>query len=102
MVIVEVKSPYIFKILQDNRVQKYVHHDHIKHCNDAEIPKWIVKAKIDLEKIGEQRYCFCNKPYDGSRMVQCDSCLDWFHTKCVGIKWKQITANNEFLCTNCL
>ena len=102
MVIIEVKSPYLFKVLIDNRIQKIVHHDYIKPCTDREMPKWIAKAKNDLIKVGEQRFCFCNKPYDGTRMIQCDSCKNWFHIKCVNIKWKNITADKEYYCTNCL
>ncbi|CAN0038377.1 unnamed protein product [Choristocarpus tenellus] len=35
---------------------------------------------------GGNRYCLCRGPNDGSFMVGCDSCEEWFHGACVNIK----------------
>ena len=28
-------------------------------------------------------YCVCHLPDDGSLMIQCSKCQEWFHTKCI-------------------
>ena len=28
-------------------------------------------------------YCICRLPDDGSQMIECDKCQNWFHTNCV-------------------
>ena len=28
-------------------------------------------------------YCVCHLPDDGSQMVQCSNCFEWYHVKCV-------------------
>ena len=53
-------------------------------------------------QIGEednQTYCICNQPSFG-KMIECDSCMNWFHYKCVGMN-----DNDEepasWLCAEC-
>ncbi|CAB4061353.1 unnamed protein product [Lepeophtheirus salmonis] len=36
----------------------------------------------------ERLWCICNQPHNNRFMICCDSCLDWFHGKCVGITKK--------------
>ena len=31
-------------------------------------------------------FCICREVYDGSPMICCDACDNWFHYKCVGIR----------------
>ena len=40
-------------------------------------------------------FCVCRLPDNGSLMVQCDKCRDWFHTLCLNINYskKCITKN---------
>lgn len=46
--------------------------------------------------LAPKRYCFCMQTDDGSCMVYCELCEDWFHTRCVGnIK------HDVFLCNRC-
>lgn len=35
---------------------------------------------------GGNRYCLCRGPNDGSFMVGCDTCEEWFHGACVKLK----------------
>lgn len=35
---------------------------------------------------GGNRYCLCRGPNDGTFMVQCDDCDQWFHGSCVNLK----------------
>jgi zinc finger SWIM domain-containing protein 3 len=49
-------------------------------------------------------YCYCRKKDDGKQMVECSSCFEWFHRRCLlenGINIKGI-RNREFNCTRCL
>jgi hypothetical protein len=35
----------------------------------------------------DKLYCICRKPYvNGVFMIACDSCQEWYHGECVGIK----------------
>lgn len=43
------------------------------------------KVVAALEDEGN-RYCLCRGPNDGSFMVGCDTCEEWFHGACVKIK----------------
>lgn len=36
------------------------------------------------EKYMPKTYCFCGKEDDGSTMVECGVCEEWFHLDCVG------------------
>ncbi|XP_038054514.1 histone lysine demethylase PHF8-like isoform X2 [Patiria miniata] len=47
-------------------------------------------------------YCICRQPYDASRfMIECDSCQDWFHGSCVGVREDQSADIEEYHCPNC-
>lgn len=41
----------------------------------------------------------CNKPDDGSPMICCDKCEQWFHWSCVGVK--KDPGNDPWFCTSC-
>ena len=28
-------------------------------------------------------YCYCRSPNDGTQVVQCNMCKDWFHLNCL-------------------
>jgi len=30
--------------------------------------------------------CFCKKPFGGRAMIECSSCLSWFHLSCVNVR----------------
>ena len=102
MLITEVKSPYVFKVMIKNNKEKIVNHDQIKLCKDTLLPKWILKAKTELDTIGEISHCFCGKPYNGDQMIQCDNCLSWFHTKCLKLSKKEIKNIEIYACSDCI
>ena len=102
MLITEVKSPYIFKVMIKNNKEKIVNHDQIKMCKDLDIPKWILKAQLELKTTGEISYCFCGKPYDGTQMIQCDNCLNWYHTKCLKLSKKDVKEIDTYACSDCM
>ena len=46
-----------------------------------------------------QVYCYCRMRYDGSKMICCDSCEEWYHLRC--IKTDSIDVDKWF-CDNCV
>lgn len=55
---------------------------------------------------GGNRYCLCRGPNDGTFMVQCDDCDQWFHGSCVNLKvgYKALNTSNGYFgcCTTSL
>lgn len=47
-------------------------------------------------------YCICEMPYNpDDLMVQCDSCKDWFHPKCINISADVAKELNGYICAPC-
>ena len=44
-------------------------------------------------------YCICRLPDDGSPMVCCDTCKEWFHQSCCPNK---VNRKHKWYCTKCL
>lgn len=40
-------------------------------------------------------FCVCREPDDGSLMVECDVCRNWFHARCVGVNPKRVKTNED-------
>ena len=99
--IVEVLSPYLFRVQINNRLTKVVNHDRLKKCQDKEIPKWMTKRKVELLSGAVNVYCFCGLPDDGRIMIQCDSCFEWYHGHCVGVDKNKAKTLKEYLCNRC-
>ena len=47
-----------------------------------------------------QVFCTCRKSYDGTKMVECCCCKEWFHLTCLKILDANISKIN-WLCTGC-
>ena len=47
-------------------------------------------------------FCKCRlpDPEDGSRMIQCDNCQEWYHTECVQLDPQQPT-DSDWFCKKC-
>ena len=47
-------------------------------------------------------FCVCRLPDDGSEMIQCCQCQEWFHTSCIRVPraWLK-NPNIPWLCTSC-
>merc|ERR1739842_109229 len=43
----------------------------------------------------------CGKQDDGSPMIGCDKCDDWYHWLCVGIN-SEPSENQDWFCTRCM
>lgn len=50
----------------------------------------------------EACYCWCREEDDGSPMIGCDDCGEWFHNRCVGISKKHpLLENSAYRCISC-
>ncbi|KAK0429097.1 hypothetical protein QR680_011188 [Steinernema hermaphroditum] len=47
----------------------------------------------------EKLYCICQGPDDGSKMIACDGCNEWFHCRC--IRFKESMEAETFFCREC-
>ena len=55
-------------------------------------------ARIDTVNI----YCVCRLTDDGSQMIQCNRCQEWFHTNCVRVARKYLVhVGLTWLCATC-
>ena len=47
-------------------------------------------------------FCVCRLPDDGSEMIQCCQCQEWFHTSCIRVPRACLkNPNIPWLCTSC-
>lgn len=76
-----------------------IKHDHIKLCQDREVPEWIRKAHDKLPpnttttSADANKFCICRGPDTGSFMINCDECREWYHRPCVNLAY--------YLCPRC-
>ena len=65
----------------------------------------IITFTRNSEDDPERLWCICQQPHNNRFMICCDSCLDWYHGKCVGITKKMgkemEDAGNEWRCPTC-
>ncbi|KAI0350712.1 hypothetical protein OH77DRAFT_1412629 [Trametes cingulata] len=58
-------------------------------------------ARSRVTRKGSKTYCICNKPNDGSPMIHCASCKDWFHFRCVELSEKDAEEIQLYICPPC-
>ncbi|CAA20664.1 Set1C PHD finger subunit Spf1 [Schizosaccharomyces pombe] len=60
-------------------------------------------SQLNLSTADHQRplYCICQKPDDGSWMLGCDGCEDWFHGTCVNIPESYNDLTVQYFCPKC-
>jgi hypothetical protein len=49
-------------------------------------------------------YCVCKSAYDDtgkSPMISCDSCSEWYHFNCLGLRRNSKVVDSRFTCDNC-
>lgn len=47
-------------------------------------------------------FCICRRPDDGTLMLQCNYCSEWYHIRCVGLDESSLTQLQEYKCPPCL
>ncbi|KAI8902034.1 transcription factor S-II, central domain-containing protein [Globomyces pollinis-pini] len=62
----------------------------------------ISKTKAQYNDQGEQIYCTCRGIDNGTLMIQCDHCKEWFHKACIGLDGLVIEDLDMFSCGACL
>ncbi|KAI3649744.1 hypothetical protein MP228_005376 [Amoeboaphelidium protococcarum] len=46
-------------------------------------------------------YCICKQEDDGSFMINCDNCSQWFHGRCVSITKDTVHVTDQWNCPDC-
>ncbi|KAK0547710.1 Transcription factor bye1 [Tilletia horrida] len=55
----------------------------------------------DDEDDDQAVYCICKAKDDGSPMVECGLCEDWFHLRCVGLSKRAVDKLKSYVCPPC-
>ena len=100
-VIDEVKTPYLYKVWINNRTPKVINHDSMKRFDGTDLPGWVTRRQATVRAGETAVYCICRKPHDHRLMIQCDGCLEWYHTDCVGITTTEARKFKEYYCPTC-
>ncbi|KAI0794043.1 hypothetical protein C8Q74DRAFT_1246565 [Fomes fomentarius] len=58
------------------------------------------KARVTRRGAAKQ-YCLCKKPDDGSPMIRCSTCKDWFHFRCVDLTEQDASEIKTYACPPC-
>ena len=81
-----------------------MNHDRLKLCTDRTISIWLSRMKKKQEEQKKdtelELYCICQKPYN-NKLIQCDSCDEWFHGSCVNITPNDAMGIDMYSCPNC-
>ena len=93
-------TPFLFRILLGNREERTLHHDQLKPFLGSP-PPWIKKESSRIQKGEAIVFCICHRPDDGSPMVQCEVCMEWFHCFCMGLTLSRAKALPVFRCLSC-
>jgi hypothetical protein len=106
-IVVEKLSSYVYTV-KLKTMTFTTNHDRLKHCQDREIPACLRKCKHRLrdgenilEKEDGDILCIYKKPNDGGLMIQCDTCDDWFHGRCIGIAKEKADTLVTYYCPRC-
>ncbi|CAO1618686.1 unnamed protein product [Parajaminaea phylloscopi] len=58
-------------------------------------------ASAEGEPEENAEYCVCRGQDDGTPMVECAQCNDWFHLRCIGLTKKAAEKLDEYVCAKC-
>ncbi|KAI0666802.1 hypothetical protein C8Q78DRAFT_994559 [Trametes maxima] len=61
----------------------------------------VPSGRSRVTRKGLKTYCICKKPDDGSPMIHCASCKDWFHFRCVELSDKDAEEIQLYICPSC-
>ena len=69
---------------------------------NAERDSVAAKGRNRPAKRGQYKYCLCKSTRPAGLMVQCDTCKDWFHPKCVGETEEHVKNVPTYSCPDCI
>ncbi|XP_074602431.1 nucleosome-remodeling factor subunit NURF301-like [Brevipalpus obovatus] len=85
---------------EDEESDDVVQEEPVEVKPPARTPK--KSKKNTQEEDNTKLYCMCKQPYDESLFyIQCDTCQDWLHGKCVGIVSKEGQLLETYNCPRC-
>lgn len=110
-VITRKLSDYVYEIKLRQKFMT-INHDRLKLCSDRQLPAWVTNLQESLKSHSQasgslasttnpNQYCVCRGPNDGSFMIQCNECMEWFHGACVDIDSDKAALIDIFLCPQC-
>jgi hypothetical protein len=103
-VVVKKPSAFLYQVrLKGKKVN--VNHDRMKKCRMKEFPTWILREQESCRKGADEAnlpiYCVCRGMDDGSYMIACDWCEEWFHGRCVGVTEEEGEDIDLYKCPKC-
>ncbi|XP_052704608.1 uncharacterized protein LOC128180527 [Crassostrea angulata] len=101
-------TSYVYKV-QLEKMITVINHYRMKRCCDLETPTWVKKKQkevidgvpANLDTGDLEIFCFCRKGDNGSFMIQCDRCDEWYHDDCVGVNAELADKWTEYFCPAC-
>jgi RNA:NAD 2'-phosphotransferase (TPT1/KptA family) len=102
-----VISPRFFKEVYRTKPWELLHCQETQGRGDVSLgiePPTQLPGDSDNCPVGDgeaELFCVCRGPYQGDFMVQCDTCFDWFHGRCVDITLERAEGMDKFTCPRC-
>lgn len=91
-------SQHLSHIMQRNEFTKIL--PSIFRCLDIESDKYVPRENCAKH---QTKYCFCRRVEEGTAMVECEICKEWYHVDCINDgKWVPPDDPNVlFVCSIC-
>jgi hypothetical protein len=61
----------------------------------------MLSAKLKEICKTEKRFCYCREMTDSGDMVQCDTCDEWYHFRCLGLPKHSPILECNWICPPC-
>ena len=103
-VVVKKFTAFLYQVrLRGKRVN--VNHDRLKICKLNNVPAWAIREKESCGRVDDGQnkpvYCSCRGIDDGSFMIACDVCEEWFHGRYVGVTEEEGEDIHLYTCPAC-
>ena len=56
---------------------------------------------VDSDEYDDNEYCTCRGRDDGTFMIQCDRCTEWYHGKCIQVTRRKVKEVEKWVCPFC-
>ena len=64
-------------------------------------PSTVNRSHVKPTKKSVSIYCTCRSINDGTKMIQCDECKQWYHVNCIKLDTKFLQAKIKWCCSKC-